>query len=130
MLTVQNMKSFLLYFVGALGGLSVDWAVWAIIFWAFEAPVIGQAAGKGAGAIFAFLAYRNGAFKDSKSDSRLEQAQRFVLTALFGWTVGIVLIYGLLLFLPPIAAKFTSDGITFFMNWFILRTWVFKKATP
>lgn len=132
------------YFLGACVGLSVDWGVWSIAVLAGGPPVMAQCLGKAAGAGVAFHAYRRHVFTSSPSASpeissgasegmpeennARGQAQRFVLAAAAGWLVSITVFSIGSMMLPPIAAKVCSDGITFTLNWAVMRYWVFRPG--
>lgn len=122
------------YFLGACVGLSVDWGVWSLAVLAGGPPVMAQCLGKAAGAGVAFHAYRKHVFTPSSgartgvSDDARGQARRFVLAAAAGWLVSIAVFSIGSMMLPPIAAKVCSDGITFTLNWAVMRYWVFRPG--
>lgn len=130
---------FLWYFAGAMAGLIADWLTWLILVTGGMPPVGAQAAGKAVGALAAFVLHGRITFRDSPPSRG--RALRFVLAVLFGWACGVAVFAALLSLVPTgtdglsqgigaILAKVASDGITFFLGWFVMRRFVFPPAAP
>lgn len=128
MLTRQNIYAFLKYFLGACTGLGADWLTWFIIIKTTSNPYLSQGIGRAVGACVAFYLFKHHVFQDADTDRK--QSIKFATVAGISWLISLGLTTLGLMFLVPIMAKIASDGITFLMNWFIMRFWVFKRQTP
>lgn len=133
------------YFLGACMGLGTDWLAW-VIAWRILGlpPLAAQCIGKAVGGVVAFHLYRTRVFtnesaiedssvgsidsKDKSKDEGRLQLWRFLVALAGGWCIGVGLFAAFSLVLHPLLAKVATDGITFVLNWFVMRGWVFKPS--
>lgn len=114
------------FFAAACGGLAVDWAAWFLLWRAGLAPMPAQAASRAIGAIFVYfvldrLVYGGG-------DNVGGRRGRFVAAAAGSWCLSVAAVGALSIVLPGPLAKGVSDGISFAVNFVVMRLWVFRRA--
>jgi putative flippase GtrA len=114
------------YFLGACIGLGADWATWLAVHAATGSVVGAQLVSRPTGAVVSYLVMRHFTFRAASGDAR-EQGVRFAIAALASMALSVALVSSLATFLPPILAKVASDGITFAVNYGVMRFWVFRK---
>ena len=120
------------YLAGAAGGLCADWATWTVLVALFGHPVLAQAFGKLAGGVFGFFAYRRFVFRVHAAPPH-GQAVRFVCAATFSGILSVNVVAILIPFMAGPLAKISADGITFAVNYAVMRTLVFRvraEAAP
>ena len=113
------------YFLGALAGLAADWGAWTVLFLWTGMPVASQAAARAGGAAVAYAAFRRYAFAGSGARGA---PVRFCAAAAASWALSVGLVHVLSGHLPAGAAKAGSDGITFCVNYFAMKLWVFPRG--
>lgn len=131
------------YFGGAVAGLALDWCAWSAVLLLTGQPLLSQGIGKGAGAVLAFFLYRR-VFKGDKVRQQIlpkpshGQARRFFQAVLAGWCVSMCL-FSICIYLSgqqyPVMCKVVTDGMTFVLNWFVMKSYVFpvharEQITP
>ncbi len=115
------------YFVGACAGLGADWAAWLAVHAATGGVVGAQAVSRPTGAFVSYLAMRHFAFRAAGGDAGRQRA-RFAAAAAASLALSVALVSALATLLPPMLAKIASDGVTFAINYVVMRFWVFRKV--
>ena len=123
-----NLREFFKYFGGALSGLIVDWFITLFTFWISGSPILAQSSGKALGGVFAFFIYKHKVFKkDYFCSNSYRQSLKFIISVIFGFIVSVIAFKILISFsVPWVISKIISDGITFILNYFVVKHWVFK----
>ena len=116
------------YLTGAAGGFALDWATWTLLVTLFGCPaVLAQSFGKLAGATFGFFTYRRFVFRAHAAPPR-GQATRFLCAAAASGALSVLIVAILIHWLPGPVAKICADGVTFAVNYEVMRTLVFRKG--
>lgn len=121
--TLTLLKEGLRYFMGACAGLAADWLVWTAVFLCTGSAVGSQVVSRTAGAVVAYRMFSSFAFK---AEGSRNAALRFIAAAAASWGLSVGLVALGSLYLPAAAAKFGADGVTFLVNYVVMKWWVFK----
>jgi putative flippase GtrA len=115
------------YFATVVAGLVVDWSLWLILDAWTDSSFGSQAVSRVAGGAVVYAICKNYTFKNSDQSNHVRR--NYMIAWIGSWAMSIVLIGTLSCFFRPKTAKIISDGITFTVNYLVMKLWVFKVAS-
>ena len=142
-----RLREIIRYFLSALMGVSVDWIAFFSVLsllrylfhmTEFDSVLIAQIIARTLGAIMAFYMFKNYAFRHQVNDIP-RHMKKFIVIAILSWLISVALVNGLNYILMTIfhsenpiitaIAKISSDGISFVMNYFFMKFYVFHNES-
>jgi len=123
------MRAFIRYFLVALTGVAIDWVLFAMLIAAGLPPAMAQGISRGIAAVYAFWGMRRSVFglENAGTAELKQQMLRFALAVAVMWMVSLGLVWVLSQILPIWLSKIGTDGVTFLLNWFVMKIYVFRQ---
>jgi len=124
---VKVSVQFLKYVLVAASSAASDWVVFIAIIAVFTHPMIAYGSARFVGALVSFFANKHWSFESSDVQRAPAEAIRFLLLFAFSYVVAISLFYLLTSAnLGHYWAKLVADSICFFLNFVVMRYWVYR----
>jgi putative flippase GtrA len=125
-----HLKEALRYFGTAVAGLCIDWAAWTAMALGMGLdPVLAQGLSRCLGGVVALVAFKHFVFVHPGAE-RTGVVRRYWTAWAASWCLSVSLVYALTSLLPGPVAKIATDGVTFLVNYAVMKAWVFGRTPP
>ena len=115
--------------VAALSAAS-DWVVFVLLFAAFDWPLLAQATSRIVGGVISFCVNKYWSFQSRQHARASVEAPRFLVLFVVSFLLSLSLFSGLIFIkVQPYWAKLLTDTTCFFLNFLVMRFWVYRPQS-